>query len=214
MIDMFSSSQTYISTCRFTVGLDVIMKGFQTEGVLTCNTCLVMMCVARGSTNDRSNQTDAEVGGRASSSAVHWWSVTERLISLSTNAMLSRNITLNLRRRRGPGGGTRVLYREIKQCGRNGVAGKFLDKLTTQLHYTTRHKMDGESSPAIMFCFPNCNLFEGFNGCRIKTSRALVRFHWLSAGRDWWVSLLAGSAHLLPSPRLRLLGGFAGHFQH
>lgn len=173
-----------------------------------------MWCFLRGGfTNDRLNQTDAEGGGHVSSSAVHWWSVTERLISLSTNAMLSRNITLNLRRRRGREG-TSVFYREIKQCGRNGGAGKFLDKLTTQLHYTTRHKMDGESSPAIMFCFPNCNLFEGFNGCRIKTSRALVRFHWLSAGHDGWVSLLRGSAHLLPSPHPWVLAGFAGDFKH
>lgn len=35
----------------------------------------------------------------------------------------------------------------------------------------TRRKMDEENLAGIMFCFPNCNLFEGFNGCRIKTSQ-------------------------------------------
>lgn len=98
---------------------------------------------------------------------VHWRSVRVRsgLISPAANATLSRNISLSWTALEN------TLYWEIKQCGRNGVPRKFLDKLTTQLHYTTRRKMDEDALAGIMFCFPNCNLFEGFNGCRIKTSR-------------------------------------------
>ncbi len=44
--------------------------------------------------------------------------------------------------------------------------------------------MDEETLAGVMFCFPNCNLFEGFNGFRIKTSRAVVRFHCVSRAGD------------------------------
>lgn len=53
----------------------------------------------------------------------------------------------------------------------------------------THCKMDEENLAGIMFCFPNCNLFEGSNGCRIKTSWAAVRFHCVSPRSDWWTSL-------------------------
>jgi len=121
--------------------------------------------------------------------------------------MLSRNITLPPlaipleEGRRAEGKRENILYREINQCGWNGVPRKFLDKLTTQLHYMTHCKMDEENLAGIMFCFPNCNLFEGSNGCRIKTSWAAVRFHCVSPRRDWWPSLLHPRPPPLPQPR-------------
>lgn len=104
-----------------------------------------------------------------------------------------------------------ILYREINQCGWNGVPRKFLDKLTTQLHYMTRCKMDEENLAGIMFCFPNCNLFEGFNGCCIKTSWAPVRFHCVSPSHDWWPPL----PRLLPvlPPRTPPLSAFSADLQ-
>ena len=48
---------------------------------------------------------------------------------------------------------THTVYREIKRCQQNSVLRKFLDKLTTQLHYMTCHKMDEENLAGIMFCF-------------------------------------------------------------
>lgn len=102
------------------------------------------------------------------------------MISPGANATLSRNISVRLR----TAGHKHSLYWEIKQSRRNGVARKYWDKLTTQLHYTTGRKMDEETLAGIMFCFPNCNLFEGFNGCCIKTSRAVVRFHCVSRAGD------------------------------
>lgn len=74
---------------------------------------------------------------------------------------------------------THMVYGKLKRCQQNSVLRKFLDKLTTQLHYMTCHKMD-EENWLVLCSVSKVQFIWGFNGCLIKTSRPWSEFQHMS----------------------------------